>query len=58
MKRYTVKNIAETAITAEAEFLSDARLWVSQQKAPSDYVIWEFVGANPALQSHYIRIAN
>lgn len=58
MARFTVKNITFPGFTVESEFLDDAQRWVSRQEVPADYQIWEFVGANPALKSHYIRVAS
>ena len=58
MARFIAKNITCPGFTAESEYLDDAQRWVSRQEVPADYQIWEFVGANPALKSHYIRVAS
>tara|TARA_R110000824_G_scaffold30711_6_gene100774 strand:+ start:375 stop:566 length:192 start_codon:yes stop_codon:yes gene_type:complete len=53
-RKYIVKG---GPCTHEAVFLSDAKLWVSQQAAPTDYTIHEYIGTNPNLPSHYILVA-
>ena len=62
MARFIAKNITCPGFSnpskVESVFLDDAQRWVSRQEVPADYQIWEFVGANPALKSHYIRVAS